>query len=128
MQPAGQDSRGRGAPGTVTVPLCLRTNASPFWIMLLLSLGVLEHGMIDAGRTPKAAATASGQFTDAGVTADAKIQTVGNSFQARLRITPCGRTKRGALLDPQGFDAGKKITGRKRHILVDTLGLLLSVA
>src|SRR6266566_3491356 len=39
-----------------------------------------------------------------------------------------GRAKRGALLDPQGFDAGKKITGRKRHILVDTLGLLLSVA
>ena len=28
---------------------------------------------------------------------------------------------------PQGFDAGKKITGRKRHILVDTLGLLLNV-
>jgi transposase len=36
--------------------------------------------------------------------------------------------KKGALLDPQGFDAGKKITGRKRHILVDTFGLLLSVA
>lgn len=32
------------------------------------------------------------------------------------------------MLDPQGFDAGKKVTGRKRHILVDTLGLLLSVA
>ncbi len=32
------------------------------------------------------------------------------------------------LLDPQSFDAGKKTTGRKRHILVDTLGLLLSVA
>ena len=32
------------------------------------------------------------------------------------------------MLDPQGFDAGKKISGRKRHILVDTLGLLLSVA
>ena len=28
--------------------------------------------------------------------------------------------------DP-GFDAGKKINGRKRHILVDTLGLLLAV-
>ena len=38
-----------------------------------------------------------------------------------------GRAKRGASLDPQGFDAGKKIRG-KRHILVDTLGLLLSVA
>src|SRR5262249_43218777 len=39
-------------PETVTLPLCSRTNASPFWIMLLLSLGVLEHGMIDASRTP----------------------------------------------------------------------------
>src|SRR5438128_3548186 len=38
-----------------------------------------------------------------------------------------GRAKRGALLDPQGYDAGKKVTGRKRHILVDTLGLLLAV-
>jgi putative transposase len=27
----------------------------------------------------------------------------------------------------RGFDAGKKITGRKRQILVDTLGLLLVV-
>src|SRR5262245_39350832 len=35
--------------------------------------------------------------------------------------------KRGAWLDPSGYDAGKKIKGRKRHILVDTLGLLLSV-
>ena len=26
---------------------------------------------------------------------------------------------------PRGYDAGKKIQGRKRHILVDTLGLLL---
>jgi transposase len=31
-------------------------------------------------------------------------------------------------MDPQGYDAGKKVTGRKRHVLVDTLGLLLSVA
>lgn len=28
---------------------------------------------------------------------------------------------------PRGYDAGKKVTGRKRHILVDTLGLILSV-
>ena len=28
----------------------------------------------------------------------------------------------------RGFDAGKKINGRKRHILVDTLGLLILVA
>jgi putative transposase len=28
---------------------------------------------------------------------------------------------------PRGYDAGKQITGRKRHLLVDTLGLLLMV-
>jgi len=36
-------------------------------------------------------------------------------------------SKGGSTLDPQGYDAGKKVTGRKRHILVDTLGLLLNV-
>jgi hypothetical protein len=35
-------------PGTITVPLCSRTNASPFWIMLLLVWGRPEHGMIPA--------------------------------------------------------------------------------
>lgn len=28
---------------------------------------------------------------------------------------------------PRGYDAAKKINGRKRHVLVDTLGLLLAV-
>jgi transposase len=28
-------------------------------------------------------------------------------------------------MDPPGYDAGKKIKGKKRHILVDTVGLLL---
>src|SRR4029077_4366189 len=35
------------------------------------------------------------------------------------------RGKRGARIDPHGFDAGKLIKGKKRHLLVDTLGLLL---
>jgi hypothetical protein len=43
------------------------------------------------------------------------------------------RRKSGACIDPHGYDAGKKrqrrrcaeIKGKKRHILVDTLGLLL---
>jgi putative transposase len=38
-----------------------------------------------------------------------------------------GAVKRGASLDPSGYDAGKKVTGRKRHILVDIFGFLLSV-
>lgn len=29
--------------------------------------------------------------------------------------------------EERGYDAGKKVTGRKRHILVDTLGLLIAV-
>lgn len=35
------------------------------------------------------------------------------------------RTANGG--EARGYDAGKKITGRKRHIAVDTLGLLLAV-
>jgi transposase len=35
------------------------------------------------------------------------------------------RRKRGARIDPPGYDAGKEIKGKKRHILVDTQGLLL---
>src|SRR5215813_11913480 len=35
------------------------------------------------------------------------------------------RRKRGASIDPPGYDAGKKIKGKKRHILVDTQGLLI---
>jgi putative transposase len=33
--------------------------------------------------------------------------------------------KGGSSIDPPGFDAGKLIKGKKRHILVDTTGLLL---
>ena len=30
------------------------------------------------------------------------------------------------FIDPPGYDAGKKIKGKKRHLLVDTLGLILN--
>ena len=30
-------------------------------------------------------------------------------------------------LDAQGFDAGRNVLGRKRHVLIDTLGLLLNL-
>jgi Transposase DDE domain len=32
---------------------------------------------------------------------------------------------RGARIDRPGFDGGKKINGKKRHVLVDTQGLLM---
>jgi len=37
-------------------------------------------------------------------------------------------TRASAQGGPGGFDAGKKVKGRKRHLLVDTLGLLLAVS
>jgi hypothetical protein len=52
MEPAGQDLGARKRSGLTTVPLKSRPNASPLWIILLLSLGALEHGMIDADRAP----------------------------------------------------------------------------
>jgi len=36
--------------------------------------------------------------------------------------------KGGASIDPHGFDAGKNIKGKKRHVLVDTQGLLMQAA
>ena len=33
--------------------------------------------------------------------------------------------KGGSAIDPSGYDAGKKIKGKKRHVLVDTQGLLM---
>jgi hypothetical protein len=33
--------------------------------------------------------------------------------------------KRGRRIDPSGYDAGKKVKGKKRHVLVDTQGLLM---
>jgi len=33
--------------------------------------------------------------------------------------------KGGANIDPHGYDAGKKVKGKKRHVLVDTQGLML---
>src|SRR6266404_7522047 len=50
----------------------------------------------------------------------------GQSHRRRNRQSECEeRRKRGASIDPHGYDAGKKIKGKKRHILVDTSGLLL---
>jgi transposase len=38
------------------------------------------------------------------------------------------RRKRGDAIDPAGFDAGKQVKGKKRHVVVDMLGLVLQAS
>ncbi|WP_285730572.1 IS5 family transposase [Nocardiopsis sp. ATB16-24] len=72
--------------------------------------------------------------------ADGTIDRVHRALRARVR-TAAGRAPEpsAAVLDAQsiksseggqarGYDAGKRTTGRKRHLITDTLGLVLVVA
>lgn len=74
-------------------------------------------------------------------TADATLDRVHDALRAQVRIAE-GRAPAptAAVIDSQsvraadtvprssrGFDAGKKVNGRKRHIAVDTIGLLLAI-
>ncbi|MEU1661718.1 IS5 family transposase [Streptomyces griseofuscus] len=53
----------------------------------------------------------------------------GHSTEPSAGVTDSQSVKADATVtfDSRGFDAGKKINGRKRHLLTDTLGLLLAV-
>ena len=52
---------------------------------------------------------------------------VGKAPEPTAAIIDAQSTRSSAQGGNTGFDAGKKVKGRKRHLLVDTLGLLLAV-
>ncbi|WP_255420241.1 MULTISPECIES: IS5 family transposase [Micromonospora] len=75
-------------------------------------------------------------------TRDGTLNRMHNSLREQVREQVEGRTRQptAALVDSQsvrgaetvgrpgrGYDAGKKVNGRKRHIAVDTCGLLLAI-
>jgi len=51
----------------------------------------------------------------------------GRQRQATAGIIDSQSVKSTECSDQRGYDAGKKVNGRKRHLLVDTLGLVLAV-
>jgi len=54
-------------------------------------------------------------------------QLEGRKRQATAGIIDSQSVKSTECSDERGYDAGKKVNGRKRHVLVDTLGLVLLV-
>jgi|SRR5689334_12526474 len=54
-------------------------------------------------------------------------QKIGKEPQPSATILDSQSSKTSEGGSERGFDAGKKVTGRKRHALVDTLGLVLKV-
>ena len=52
---------------------------------------------------------------------------LGDTSTQRLVVSIARASKTTAVAGIRGYDKGKQVNGRKRHLLVDTLGLLMAV-
>ena len=54
-------------------------------------------------------------------------QQVGKAISPSLGLIDSQSVKSSSMTQEKGYDGGKKIQGRKRHIVTDTLGLIMAV-
>lgn len=86
--------------------------AAQYDLSLLWALGSRWHVTADSRGTLYEVSGATGPLVESD-----------GLYPRQSECEECG--KRGCSVDPSGFDAGKQVKGKKRHLLVDTLGLVL---
>lgn len=99
-----------GPHGLFVADVASRISALGHGTLLLPSVSTRWYVAKDSRQTPRKSTPQGWQKADA--------QCGGDRFPISQN-----RIKRG----DRGYDSGKKISGRKRHIVVDTLGLILTV-